>query len=147
MGKGPVMPCHGSLGFVLSFGMRLNVINQGPFHPAKAVSHFCGFWLLAQWQALATPPLPRGFKVTFRAFQLQGSFFTWLPTLPFLLEILFLSKLKSIRKMLNFINTFFSWKEKFGLRSCTTPEFSDASQGHDSSRHKGNSSFGYYLCF
>lgn len=83
MGKGPGMPCHGSLGFVLSFGMPLNAINQGPFHPAKAVSHFCGFWLPAQWQALATPPLPRGFKVTFRAFQLQGIFFTWLPTLVF----------------------------------------------------------------
>lgn len=126
--------------------MPLHIINQGPLHPAKAVSHFRGSWLPAQLQSLATPNLPQGLKVTFRAFQTQGIFSQCYLLLPSLLEMLFLSKLKSISKNAEFYPTFFfSWRESLGLRSCTTLEFSGSLHSHDFSRHKGNSSFGYYL--
>lgn len=48
--------------------------------------------------------------------------------------------------MWNFINPPFSpWEDRFGLESCPVSELSGSSQGHNASRHKGDSSLGYYL--
>lgn len=84
--------------------MPLNVINQGLFHAAKAVWHFCGLWLPAQWQALASPPLPGGFKVTFRAFQTQGSFHRATCSCLFCQRTCFSLNRRVLVKMLNFVN-------------------------------------------
>lgn len=145
MGKGRVMPCSGSLGSALLLGMPLNVINQGPFHPAKAASHFCGFWLPAQRQALTTPPLPEVSRWHL-GLPTSGDL-CHMATYPCLLfwRPCFSLNWRALEKCC--VSSTLSSLGKKGLDwAAAYVRISDSSQGHDSSRHKGNSSFGYYLC-